>query len=372
MTAIEPIQAYRIERAHGVADLDRTEWNDVVSRADGSVFHTWEFLSAFEEAPPGSFQPAHLLAYAGPRLVGVCPAYLVHQCPRLDHLLALGALDVGGPILLAHSLAGFAGGPLAVPDHPAAADALITGLEQTAGELGAWAWGIANLPASPLVGRLLGAGYAVAQVADTHLVETAAFAAPPDYWAAMTSRRRRTLSRERRVRSDGLHFAEAIPDIDTLVRLVHATLRAHKTPIDVLPKDFLHALRRHLAAFERTLAITDDHGETAAVFVGWQFGAEWSLWMAGLETDRFTAFEPYHPAMAHAIEAAITARTPRVNLGRGNAPVKRRYGATGTPLFLALSCADRSRNALLHAWCGTLETRSRESADGLEVVSRCC
>ncbi|GIH72217.1 hypothetical protein Mth01_44700 [Sphaerimonospora thailandensis] len=357
----------------GVAGIDRDVWNDVVRRCGGTTFYAWEWLAAFEEAPPGTFQPAHLLAYRGDELVGVCPAFLVHHCPRLDYAYSLSAapgLRDRGPVLLAHSLAGLIGGPLVLPGHRDAAAALIAGLEQAASVLDAWAWGVANLPAGAATGLLLREGYAVAHVATAYHIDTT-WPSPAEYWSTLPGRRRRKLWREQRQRAEGLVIAETRLDADTMVRLAHDLLRAHGTPVDVFPEAYLRALHRHLRPYERTIVAADADG-IAAMFSGWQFGAEWSLWIAGLRAARYAAFEPYHSMLAHTIEAAVTSDTRVLNLGRGNAPIKRRYGAIGTPLFLALKSANRRHDALLHAWCRQLEVRSQASPDGLDVVSRCC
>ncbi|WP_405150435.1 GNAT family N-acetyltransferase [Sphaerisporangium sp. NBC_01403] len=370
----EPAGEYRVELARGVAEIDRDLWNDVVRRGDGAVFHAWEWLAAFEEAPPGVFEPAHLLAYSGDELVGVCPAYLVHECPRLDYAMSLGApaaLRGTGPVLLAHSLAGLRGGPLALPGHRNAARALVAGLERAASALDAWAWGIANAPADGLAGWLLGQGYAAAHMTTAYQLDTT-FSTPGEYWNTLPGRRRRKLWREQRQRAEGLVIAESPPDADTMVRLTHALLHEHGTPVDVFPEGYLRALRRHLRAYERTIVAADETGEVLAMFAGWQFGSEWSLWIAGLQTARYSSFEPYHSMLAHTIEAAIRSDTRVLNLGRGNAPIKRRYGTVGTPLFLVVKAADRRHDALLHAWCRVLEVRGQGSPDGLEVVSRCC
>lgn len=371
-SAVELVGGYRVETVRSVADLDREAWNDVVRGGAGSIFHSWEWLAAFEEAPPGVFEPAHLLAYSDERLVGICPAYLVHRCPRLDYVASLAGIEIGGPILLAHSLAAFAGGPLALPGHPAALDALVSGMERTAGTLDAWAWGFANLAGGPLIGRLLGAGYAAAQLSTTYLLDTR-FACTEDYWSSIRGRRRRELARERRVLEQRkVAITEAIPDVDTYVRLVQALLLDHGTPIEVLPEDFLRAMHRHLAPYERTIVTTDATGDTVALFASWEFGAERSIWLAGLDTDRLDSFESYQPMVATLIEAAINSGTQLINFGRANATQKRRFGAVAAPLFLALNSHDKQRNALLHAACLELEARSHSGTDGLDVVRRCC
>ncbi|GAA3828553.1 hypothetical protein GCM10022226_56730 [Sphaerisporangium flaviroseum] len=365
---------YRLELVRAIAGLDREAWNAVVRHGDGTIFHTWEWLAAFEEAPPGVFEAAHVLAYSGDELVGVCPAYLVRRCPRLDYAMSIGAppaMPADRPFLLAHSLAGLCGGPVTPAEHRNAASALVTGLERAAMALGAWAWGFADIPAGHTAGWLLGQGYAAAHVATAYRIDTT-HATPAEYWNTLPGRRRRKLWREQRRRAEGLVIAETAPDTGTMVDLTHALLRERGTPTEVFPVEYLQALRRHLAPYERTVAATDGSGEVVAMFAGWQFGAEWSLWIAGLRTAAYASFEPYHSMLAHTIETAITSDTRVLNLGRGNAPIKRRYGAVGVPLFLALKAADRRHDALLHAWCQALEARSQGSPDGLEVVSRCC
>ncbi|MET8144324.1 GNAT family N-acetyltransferase [Sphaerisporangium sp. NPDC005288] len=369
----ETADGHRLALARGVADIDGEVWNDIVRRSGGTIFYSREWLAAFEEAPPGEFEPAHLLAYRGDDPVGVCPAYLVHHCPRLDYAYSLGgsaSLRERGPLLLAHSLAALRGGPLALPGHAGAVQALVDGLERAAASLGAWAWGIANLPADAFAGRLMGQGYATAHVSTAYRIDTT-YAGPAEYWATLPGRRRRKLWREQRLRAEGLTVTESVPETGTLVRLAHELLAAHGTPIEVFPAAYLRALHRHLRPYERTVVAADDAG-AVAMFAGWQFGAEWSLWIAGLRTADHPAFEPYHTMLAHTIEAAVTTDARVLDLGRGNAPIKRRYGAVGTPLMLAVKTADRRQDALLHAWCRRLESAARASADGLEVVSRCC
>jgi GNAT acetyltransferase-like protein len=368
----ELVGGCRVEVAPGVAHLDREAWNDVVRDGGGSVFHTWEWLAAFEEAPPGDFEPAHLLAYEGGSLVGVCPAYLVRRCPRLDYAASLAGIEFGGPVLLAHSLAAFAGGPLVRPGNTTALDALLSGMRDTAESLDAWAWGFANLPAGPLTGRLLGSGYAVAQLSTTYLLDTG-FASTEDYWKSFRSKHRRELSRERRVLEQrGTRITETSPNADEYVRLVQALVADHGTPLEVLPEDFLRALHRHLAPYDRTHVTVEENGEVVALFASYEFGAERSLWLAGLDVSRFDSFDSYRPMLATAVESAISGGTALMNLGRGNAAPKRRLGATAAPLYLALNSPDRRRNAQLHAACRELEFRSHAGTDGLDVVSRCC
>lgn len=365
---------YRIDVASQIKAVDPVSWNDVVLAAGGDVFHSYEWLTAFEMAPPGRFDAAHLLSYAGDKLVGVCPAYLTHDCPRLRYTLSCGtphALRVDGPVLLAHSLAALSGGPLTVPGHLAAKDALADGLELLASELGAWAVGYANLPAGPFGGRLLSAGYATAEVATRYVIRTR-WESVDEYWASMSGHRRTRLRHERRKneRSGYLIRQERLDD-DDLIRLVHGLLRNRGTPTDLLPATLLRAMNDQLSRYERSVVARDSSG-VRALATGYQFGGQWALWLAGLDTEQLTVFEPYHALLAYVVEAAVRDAVAVVNLGRANGTVKRRYGARPEPLLLAIKSGNRGYDALLHLWCQKLEQHHHAALNGLETTSRCC
>ncbi|CAM5271224.1 hypothetical protein SMICM304S_06064 [Streptomyces microflavus] len=141
---------HRIEILSTIHDADADAWNRVVGLAAGSVFHTWQWLAAFEDAPPGEFEPRHIAAYQGDELVGICPAYLVHDCPRLSYLVELGDFAPTGPILLAHSLAALDGGPLAVPGHDGAVDALLHALGEAARSASVPVWSAVGIAVQQL------------------------------------------------------------------------------------------------------------------------------------------------------------------------------------------------------------------------------
>lgn len=362
---------YRTDLRTSVHAIDGAEWNRVVAQAGGTVFHTWEWLAAFEDAPPGGFEPRHLLAYRDDVLVGVCPAYVVHDCPRLAYLTELAQLDLGGPVLMAHSLAALDGGPLAVPGHEDALDSLLGALEETARENGARTWAVANAPAGALGGRLMRHGYATAHITTSYRCSTEAESVA-DYWSFESGRLRRKLGKERRVSGRGYTVAEEPADAATLVRLVHSILKDRGTPTDVLPEAFLYALKHRLAPYERTVTAVDAERETVGVFAGWQFAGTWSMWLAGLDTERLSSFVPYRAMAARLIEGAVTTDVTSIDLGRSNGAEKRKLGAHPVPLYLALNTSERSDRAALHAACRRLEQRCQGPDDQLDMIRRCC
>ncbi|MCX2181319.1 GNAT family N-acetyltransferase [Streptomyces sp. SKN60] len=375
MTLTEPapktMGSHRIEVRTSIQAVDAEQWNRVVARAGGTVFHTWEWLAAFEDAPPGRFEPRHLLAYRGSALVGVCPAYVVYECPRLSYLTDLAQLDLGGPVLLAHSLAALDGGPLAVPGHEDALVSLLGALEATAGDEGVRTWGVANAPAGDLGGLLLRHGYATAHITTSYRCSTDV-PSVADYWGFASGRLRRKREKERRVSGREFTVAEAPADADTLVRLLHSILENRGTPTDVLPGTFLHAIKARLAPYERMVTAVDAEGRTVAVFAGWQFAGKWSMWLAGLDAERLSHFVPYRAMAALLIEGAIATEVGSIDLGRSNGVEKRKLGAHPVPLYLALNTSDRAERAALHAACRRLEERCQGADEQLDIVRRCC
>ncbi|MEV7056030.1 GNAT family N-acetyltransferase [Streptomyces microflavus] len=362
---------HRIEVLSTIHDADADAWNRVVGLAAGSVFHAWQWLAAFEDAPPGEFEPRHIAAYQGDELVGICPAYLVHDCPRLSYLVELGDFAPTGPILLAHSLAALDGGPLAVPGHDGAVDALLHALGEAARSAGARVWGVANASADRLSGRLMRQGFATAHITTSYRCATDVETVE-EYWAFAEGHRRRKLARERRLAASDHTVRDRPADTDTTIRLIHCLLQDRDTPTDVLPATFLRAMQARLAPFERSITAVDGAGHTVGVFAGWQFGPVWSMWLAGLDTERLPSFVPYRAMAGRIVESAVATDVATVDLGRSNGMEKRKLGAYPVPLHLALRAADRDEQAALHASCLRLEQRCQGPEEQLDMTRRCC
>ncbi|HET7013901.1 MAG TPA: GNAT family N-acetyltransferase [Streptosporangiaceae bacterium] len=366
---------YQVVLARSAAEVDAAQWDAVALAAGGSIFHSHAWHSCFDEAAPGLMTPAHLLAYRDGKLAGICPAYLIDDCPRLRYAFSLdrpAALAVDGPVLLAHSLAALKGGPLASPGHPGALRALDAGLRRAARELGAWCHGYANLSPGPFSGWLLGQGYATAEVAISYEVSVR-WDSADEYWAAMRSRRRQSLRNARsRTLGAGWQISGGPPEQDEAIGLIHKLLVGYGTPTDLLPRAFLVAVLRNLAGRERSVTARDPAGRARAVFTGWRFGDHQAMWLAGLDSEELDAFEPYHAMLAEVIETAIAEHVQTIDLGRANPDIKRRYGARPVPLLLSLRSGRPDRDALLHLWCKDLQRRNRAVLNGLETASRCC
>lgn len=375
-TGPDPV-GYQVVLASSAAEVDPAAWDAVALAGGGTIFHSHAWHSCFDEAAPGSMTAAHVLAYRDGELAGICPAYLIDDCPRLRYALSLdrpAAMEVDGPILLAHSLAALNGGPLAVPGQGQASTlrALDHGLRRAASDLGAWCYGYANLSTGPFSGWLLGQGYATAEVAISYQVAVE-WNCADEYWAAMRSRRKQSLRNARsRTLSAGWQIGTGPAEQDEAIGLIHKLLNGYGTPTDLLPRDFLVAVLRNLASRERSVTARDLAGKARAVFTGWRFGDHQAMWLAGLDSEQFTAFEPYHAMLAELIETAIAEQVVAIDLGRANGDIKRRYGARPTPLLLSVRSGQPDRDALLHLWCRDLQRRNHAVLNGLETASRCC
>ena len=71
-------ERFRLEIREGVARIDRAAWNAMVGKDD--PFRDHEFLLALEDTgvvgAGTSWQPRHVTAWSGDRLVGAMPFYL--------------------------------------------------------------------------------------------------------------------------------------------------------------------------------------------------------------------------------------------------------------------------------------------------------
>ncbi|NEE53384.1 GNAT family N-acetyltransferase, partial [Streptomyces sp. SID8455] len=113
-------------------------------------------------------------------------------------------------------------------------------------------------------------------------------------------------------------------------------------------------------------------GHTVGVFAGWQFGPVWSMWLAGLDTERLPSFVPYRAMAGRIVESAVATDVATVDLGRSNGMEKRKLGAYPVPLHLALKAADRDERAALHGSCLRLEQRCQGPEEQLDMTRRCC
>jgi predicted N-acyltransferase len=388
---VTPVEEYALSSARPIARHDGYQfvvlddisqsapaaWNTVVQASAGAIFHTHEWLRAFEQAPPGQFKAAHLLALSNEQIVGVCPAYLTTDCPRLSYYFHTGgsvSLNPAGPVLLAHSIAAFMGGPIVQAGHERVRSGFLIALERLAHELGAWAYGIANLDGrSQLVGELLSNGFATARLSTSYLLHNR-WNTIESYWETMSShRRQRILAMRRRGLQRGarIQVNQMSSGVDVL-GLVHQLLERHGTPIDILPSSFLEALDTQLAPYAQHLLVEDAAGKPLGIMLGWLLQDVWTLWIAGLDSDRLDEYGTYHMLLASAVEHAITNRFRLINFGRSNDTIKRRYGCTRVPLYLALRARQRQDTALLHAWCLGLEQQHLATLMGTGTQTRCC
>lgn len=367
---------YRFVLLHDLQAFPAGVWNAVATSASGSVFHMYEWLRALESAPPGAWRPAHLVAMAGGEVVGICPAYLIERCPRLEYYLTTfgsRGLQPRAPILLAHSLAALSGGPVVRPGHEAIRQTFVEALARAAHRLNAWAYGFANVDGrSPLLGDLLKCGFAAAWMSTTYLL-TVRWATTQQYWAGLPPRRRHHL-RHTLVKGlrQGARTRVGCLSAGLTVKLVHQLLEARQTPTAVLPESFLGALLESTASYQRSVVVEDPSGGPIGMGLGWLSQGTWTLWAAGLDVAAINRYEPYHLLLAGAIENAIASGIRSINFGRGNHVTKRRYGCHPAPLYLTLRAQDHRTDALLHLLCQTIEQHHLSTLIDPSRRVRCC
>lgn len=109
------MSGYETKVCIDLAQITPGKWNQVVRAVNGSVFYSYQWLHAYTRATPHRSQLYYLLAYHQNRLVGILPAYLTQDCPRLTayrQYLVTPQTTLKEPMLLAHSLYSYYSGPL--------------------------------------------------------------------------------------------------------------------------------------------------------------------------------------------------------------------------------------------------------------------
>jgi hypothetical protein len=230
-----------------------------------------------------------------------------------------------------------------------------------------------NLPGSSrMVGHAMTQGFAVGRLSTRYLLPRD-WDSVEQYWASMPSQRRHGLRRShRKGLARGARVTVSARPSDAAIGLVHQLLERHDTPVDVLPAPFLRAVGDLMAPYARSVVVEDPDGRPLSLGLGWVVNDEWTLWIAGLDVDSLAQYESYHLLLNGAVEELIAAGPARINLGRSNDEIKRRYGCAREPLFLALRANDRRDTALLHRWCAEVEQRHLATLAGSASRTRCC
>ena len=205
----------RVRMIERLAEVDPSAW-DSVANPPGAAFDpflSWNFLDALETSASAveetGWAPRHLLAEdKSGQLLGALPLYVKgHSYGEyvFDHAWANAIERAGGryyPKLLAAIPFTPAGGRRILSQDPAVRDVLINAARQAARTLGASSWHVL-FPFAEEQGELAEAGLLKRQDIQ-YIFENDGYATYDDFLAALSSRKRKALRKERAAAQTGL------------------------------------------------------------------------------------------------------------------------------------------------------------------------
>lgn len=348
-------------------DVGAGAWDRVVRAAGGSVFHSHGWLRAYERAGPHRSRPLHLVGREAGDIVAVMPLYLTMGCPRLEALrryMVHRPTSLTEPMLLAHSVFAFFGGPLVDPASSVGLDELLAAMESQAAAHGVEAFGIVNVPEdrADLCRALVARGYCLRYLS-SDMVLPVSWSSFEEYLAWLPGRWRRKNVRAamRAAEQQGVsvEIARDPGALDLLARLARRTLARHgHRELDLFPPAYLESTVADLGDRASFYVVRSRDGEPLCVVLAFEFDGSLVPWVAGLDYDQLERYEAYHCFFRAMIEHAIRSGLREIDLGRGSYRFKLRYGCTRRRLLLALSTPREELRAEVDRWSRDLEETS--------------
>lgn len=351
-----------VELVESLESVRPDQWDELVGAAGGGVFHSHGWLRAYERAAPHHSRPLHLLEREQGLVRAVLPAYLTEGCPRLDahrRLMVMSPTPLQEPMLLAHSLYAYYGGPLVAPGAGRGASGLLDAFETMAADRGVEVFGLVNVPEHrpDLVRELERRSYFVGYLSSA-MVLPVRWSSFDEYLAWLPGKRRwKARTQMRRAAGQGLSV-ESTRDpgaLDALVDLARRTLARHgHGELDLFPSAYLEATVAELGERAGFRVVRGPSGDPLCVVLVLEFGDCLLPWVAGIDYDQQETYETYHCFCRSLIDEAIRRGFREIDMGRGTFRFKRRYGFERRRLFLALNTPRASLRDEVERWSSDL------------------
>ncbi|TMC07579.1 MAG: GNAT family N-acetyltransferase [Chloroflexi bacterium] len=344
-----------------VTEIAPAEWDQLVCGSPlGTAFHTHGWLRAYETAAPGACRPMHIAAFDGRDLVGVCPAFLVSDCPRLhDYQSSLVTRPVrfAGPVVLAHSLYAFYGGVVVRGADVPVTAGLVDALTHAARDQRAAVVGFVNVPEEQgtLLSCLERSGFHRGYISSTNRLAIR-WPSYEEYLRQLpTYNRRRNLRRERRRgESRGLRFTLGFEgvDWDHVAELANWPFSRHGTgAVPHFTARYLEANAPGRSSCDSDMMVARDaSGRPIGYALSLRHGGTLFGWVMGLDYDAMSEYNQNHGYYHQLIEYAIRHGLETIDTGRGAYQFKVRYGFTQHPLQLAMRGLSADVDDTVRGW----------------------
>ncbi|PSR24453.1 MAG: hypothetical protein C7B47_14765 [Sulfobacillus thermosulfidooxidans] len=356
--------AYKIDVVEDLALIGEQPWDDLVKVSGGSVFHSFRWLQAFKQGMPYRLDPYHIVARDGDRLVGIMPAYLTQGCPRLEahrKYVLTKATYLREPMLLAHTLYSYYGGPLVRQADWELIRQLLIVFDDLARQLRVDVYGVVNVPEEQAMLRFLLAemGYHVRYLSSTmHM--SCAWTTFDEYLAQLKSKRRvfmRGIVRRAKAQGVTAQLTPKPQNLGTLVALSNNVLKEHRhRNTDLFPRTYWETLLEVMGDRLKFLLVRAPDGRVICFFAVLDAFETLTPWIAGIDYTTLKVYEPYHFAYVWLIKYAIEHKYHAVDMGRGSYRFKSRYGFQRRMLYLALKTPFPIMDVEVDRWSLDLST----------------
>lgn len=369
---------YTIEIQPGLSQIPPNEWNAVVQRANGSIFYSYEWLRAYTRAAPHQSEPYHILAYDDAELAAVLPVFLTESCPRLlahRKYLVTREPDLREPMLLAHSLYSYYGGPLYGKNDTDLLVEMMTAFEQLAHDLPVEVYGLVNFAQENkfLWQHFRNQEY-IARYLSSAMYLPIVWTSFDDYLMYFRSKRRRNIRGAARKANKAGVFAEfvsQVPDMDEIVFLIERILIRHgHIDTNLYPRHYLEAISEEMEEAAKYLLVYSPHGQLICFFLVLDDGKCLTPWVAGIDYEMLKRYEPYHFAYRWLIDYAIKHNYRHIDFGRSSYRFKRRYGCKRRTLSLVLNTTRPDLRPEVDRWSQELATFESRTDEHLQEQTR--
>ncbi|SDC22690.1 GNAT family N-acetyltransferase [Actinokineospora iranica] len=318
------------EVVDSIDQVAAAEWNRVVSGAGGSVFHSHEWLSSYEKAPPAPmFAARHLLWRRDGEIRAVAPMYEVAEDPHytgygpdygFDHDILRTRMLVG------HSWYSYFNGICSLDPADMVAPGLVETMSEVAEDLGSPLYGFPGIPeGDPLCGELAARGFTPMYTEATSGVDFVGSA--DEHVAGLRPKVRREFGRlVRKAESLGVRVSFDIePDhLTRFAKLVEDVCARHGVP-SINPPESLRSIFTHLRDQVHFATVWKDDTLLGG-FVLLHHDSTLYAWIAGLNYEHHKEYGTYYLLYAHTLRLAERLGARRIEMGRSMYGFKVRMG----------------------------------------------
>lgn len=354
----------RFQVLNSITSTDLDKWNQFVIENNGSVFHSYEWLLAYEKSAPHDSKAFHIIMTDNDdNWLGLIPVFATINCPRFKKWrlsFVENPTTIEEPILLSHSVYSFYGYPLVAREEKEIYLELLNCYRKLAIEQNIPVYGFISIPEDKkvLIECLKETGFTVNLRTASSLIDIK-WDTYEQYLKTFPRKLRADIRwMENKYEKQGIQFRIDDPktQLDMLYQMVNSVFVKHKRSVDIFPRQYLEELINDFG--EKLLIVTAAAGdEVVCMNLCLSFGKTLVPWIAGINYEAIGNLS-YHHFYAWIIKYAIENGYSAVDCGRSAFEEKQKYGYYRTNLYFCLNTTTETLRDELVRWTNELEDYS--------------